>query len=56
MSVPTKAAATVTIREAAKMTAKGRKKVANWLRGRAKLLENHADLLAPRFTSKYFYK
>ena len=49
-----KSAATVVIHDAPKMTAKGRKSIANWLRQRAKLLEQHHDLLASRFTSRYY--
>ena len=48
-------AAIITIKDAAKMNAKGRKRIANWLRSRAKLLEKHADLLSNRFTSRYIY-
>ena len=55
MTKTTKVAATVTVFGAAKMTAAGRKKIANWLRQRAKLLEQHHMLLAPRFTSRYHY-
>ena len=50
-----KAAATVTIRDAAHMTPRGRKAIAKWLRSRATLLEKHGDLLAPRFTARYSY-
>lgn len=49
-------AAIVTIKNAAKMNAKGRKKIANWLRGRAALLEKHGDLMASRFVARYIYK
>lgn len=51
-----KSAAILTIKDADKMTAKGRKRVAAWLRGRAVLLEKHGDLLASRFTARYIYK
>lgn len=51
-----KSAAIVTIKDASKMTAKGRKKIANWLRGRAALLEKHGDLMSSRFTARYIYK
>lgn len=50
-----KTAAIVTLMQPAKMTAKGRRQIANWLRSRAKLLEKHADLMAGRFTSRYIY-
>lgn len=55
-AMKTKSAAIVTIHNAAKMHAKGRKKIANWLRGRAALLEKHGDLMAKRFTARYLYK
>ena len=48
-------AAIVTILKAPKMTTKGRKQIANWLRSRAKLLEKHSDLLSNRFVSRYIY-
>lgn len=51
-----KSAATVVIHGAPKMNRKGRLAIARWLRSRAKLLEKHADLLASRFTSKYYYE
>lgn len=51
-----KIAATVRIIHAAKMTKKGRKQIANWLRSRAVLLEKHGDLMAPRYTAHYNYK
>lgn len=51
-----KSAAIVTIKNAAKITAKGRKKIAHWLRGRAALLEKHGDLMTSRFVSRYIYK
>lgn len=50
-----KTAAIVTIKNAPKMTVKGRRQIAAWLRSRAVLLEKHADLLASRFTSRYIY-
>ena len=51
-----KTAAIVTINLANKMTPKGRKQIANWLRSRADLLVKHGDLMANRFTSRYIYK
>ena len=50
-----KVAAIVTIKDAPKMTAKGRRQIAGWLRSRAALLEKHADLMASRFTARYIY-
>ena len=51
-----KTAAVLTIRDAPKMTMKGRKRIAAWLRSRAVLLEKNGDLLASRFTARYLYK
>lgn len=51
-----KAAAIVTIFNGANMTMRGRRDIANWLRGRADLLENEGDNLASRFTSRYLYR
>ena len=51
-----KSAAILTIKDADKMTKKGRKQIAAWLRGRAVLLEKHGDLLAKRFVARYIYK
>ncbi len=51
----TKTAAIVTINHPAKMNAKGRKRIAAWLRSRAKLLEKHSDLMASRYTARYIY-
>ena len=51
-----KLVAIVTIKKPAEMTKKGRKQVANWLRGRAVLLEKHGDLMASRFTARYTYR
>lgn len=51
-----KSAAILTIKDASKMTPKGRKKIAAWLRSRAVLLEKHGDLMTARFTARYIYK
>ena len=52
-----KSAAIVTIKGAPRMTAKGRKSVAAWLRRQAGFLENHADKLSNhRFCSRYLYR
>ena len=51
-----KSAAIVTIHKPDKMTKKGRKQIANWLRSRAVLLEKHGDLMASRFTARYIYR
>jgi hypothetical protein len=46
--------ATVTIVRPADMTPLGRKQIAQWLRGRAALLIKHGDLMAPKFTARYY--
>lgn len=51
-----KSAAIVTIYDAARMTKAGRKRIAKWLRSRADLLENHGDLMASRFVSRWLYE
>ena len=50
-----KAAAIVTIFDAADMTPAGRKNIASWLRSRAALLEEYPDQLSARFVSRYIY-
>ena len=51
-----KSAAIVTIKDAAKMTPAGRRRIAKWLRSRALLLEKHGDLLSSRFVSRWLYE
>ena len=51
-----KSAAIVTIKDAAKMSPKGRKDIANWLRRQAAFLERSADQLSSRFTARYLYR
>lgn len=53
---PEKVAATVTIRYAAKMTPKGRKAVAKWLRIEANCLESIGTMYTSRYTSRYRYR
>lgn len=48
--------ATVLIKRPADMTKKGRRQIATWLRSRGTLLMKHADLMAPRFTARYYVK
>lgn len=55
MKTKNKSAAIVTIRDADKMSPKGRKRIAAWLRSRAVLLEQHGDLMAKTFTARYLY-
>ena len=50
-----KSAAIVTIKNAQKMSARGRKSIANWLRQQARFLESNGDELASRFTARYIY-
>ena len=52
---PLKVAATVIVHDGAKMTMKGRRQIAKWLRGRADLLIKHGDLLSPVFRARYYY-
>ena len=51
-----KAAAVVTIRDANKMSAKGRKALAAWLRMHADMLLEHGKEYAPRFRGRYLYR
>jgi hypothetical protein len=51
-----KSAAIVTIKDASKMSASGRKAVAAWLRRQASFLLSHSKQLSPRFTARYLYK
>lgn len=50
-----KSAAIVTIRDAARMTARGRRDVAAWLRRTASFLVKHGDQYSSRFTGRYMY-
>ncbi len=52
---PEKVAASVHIRDADKMTAKGRRDIAKWLRQHADFLLKHGDEYAPRFRGRYIY-
>jgi hypothetical protein len=51
-----KSAAIVTIKDAAKMSPRGRRQIAAWLRRQAGFLERNADQLASRFTARYLYR
>jgi hypothetical protein len=51
-----KSAAILTIFDAAKMSAKGRRQIAAWLKRQAAFLEKHAKELAPRFRARYLYR
>ncbi len=51
-----KSAAVVTIKDASKMTKKGRAEVAAWLRKTAATLTRYGDDLAPTFRARYLYR
>lgn len=51
----TKSAAIVTIREAERMTPRGRRDIAEWLRRQARALIKDGPLYARRFTARYIY-
>lgn len=51
-----KAAAILTIRDAARMTKRGRRQVAAWLRQHAEFLQEHGSEYAGRFTGRYLYR
>lgn len=48
--------ATVILKRPADMSKKGKRQIAAWLMSRGKLLIKHADLMAPRFTARYYVK
>ena len=52
----TKTAAVVTVYGADKMTPKGRKLVAAWLRKQAGFVEKYGWWLSRRFTARYIYR
>jgi hypothetical protein len=52
----TKSAAIVTIKDAPKMSKRGRKAIAAWLRRQAVFLEQYGTKLSPRFTARYLYR
>jgi len=49
-------AAIITIRDAAKMSVKGRRSIAAWMRKQAMFFERYAKELSPRFTARYLYR
>ena len=56
MPIPTTySAAIITIKNAAGMTKKGRRRIATWLRKHADWLEKDGDKYAKRFTGRYLY-
>ncbi len=54
-SKKSKVAASITIHDAAKMTPKGRKDIANWLRQQAKNLLKESSNYSTRFRASYLY-
>lgn len=53
---PDKSAAVITIFDADKMTARGRKAIAKWLQHHAQMLLEHGKEYAPRFRGRYLYR
>lgn len=51
-----KAAAVVTIFDAASMSPIGRRHVAKWLRRQSEFLANHSGEMSSRYTARYLYK
>ena len=51
-----KSAAIVTVKDAQKMTKRGRKAIATWLRRQASFLEKHGTEFSGRFTARYLYR
>jgi hypothetical protein len=50
-----KCAASITIHDAADMTPKGKKEIAEWLRKQAKMLLKEGDNYPTRFRASYLY-
>lgn len=48
-------AATLTIHKAGDMTKRGRRRIAQWLRAQADLIEEQGSEYAPRFRARYMY-
>ena len=51
-----KSAAIVTIKDASKMTAAGRRRIAAWLRNHATWLVESGNKYSARFTGRYLYR
>lgn len=51
-----KAAAVLTIHDAARMTPKVRASVVQWLTKQAILLDQHSEQLSKRYTARYLYR
>lgn len=56
MANAVKSAAILTLKDAPKMTKRGRKEIASWLRRQARFLESHGTQLAGRFIARYRYR
>jgi len=50
-----KSQAIITIYDAPKMSKKGRKAIADWMRRQARFLEHHSGELSSRFRARYMY-
>lgn len=50
-----KSAAILTVKDAPKMSATGKKAIANWLRRQATMLEREGKHYSARFTARYLY-
>lgn len=51
-----KSAVILTVKDAQIMTPEGKKEIARWLRRQAKMLEQHGNEYATRFTARYLYR
>jgi hypothetical protein len=56
MTAKEKAAAVLTLKDADKMTAKGRRQIAAWLRKQADALQAEGNNYASRFRARYLYR
>jgi hypothetical protein len=50
-----KIAASLKIKDGARMTASGRRRIAAWMRRQATFLEKHADKMAKTYTASWRY-
>ena len=56
MANPVKSVAVLSIRQASKMTKRGRRQVAAWIRKEADFLEEFGEQLSDNFRSRYIAK
>lgn len=54
-AAPLGVAASLVIHDAARMTPKGRREVAAWIRRQATYLQKYRTRLAPTFVARYYY-